>query len=231
MALTVDATGTELNQGGVASPLSYTGITVGSGASQLLVLFTSNAATLTGAAGTWDSGGTNQAMTLLGQQASASTPVNVAMFGLLNPTAGNKTLSLSWTSSTASVLGVCAISFTGGETSSIANSFKSFVGGAGTTLTSTLTVSGAAGNISVCHESLEASAAAPTATSSTALYTPSNSNAGQAAARAPSASSLVWTINPAGTAEWAACAIDVAVAAASSPVIPRAMRSRTYLTR
>ena len=105
-----------------ATTVNYTGITVGSvthGALVLAVEF--NLKLVSAITAVWDAGGTNQSMTEIGHQASSATPYGlVYLFGLVAPTAGNKTLTMSWT--TNSEFGMNAISFgnvdqTGGGTS------------------------------------------------------------------------------------------------------------------
>lgn len=123
-AVAVDAYGT--GQGTLTSTkvtsFNYTGITVGTGSNRALIFVVTIGddvtAAPTGITATWDSGGSNQAMTLIISQADPSTPANgnqVFIFGLRNPTSGNKTLALSWTNN--AWIGGNAVSFTGVEQS------------------------------------------------------------------------------------------------------------------
>src|SRR5215472_3009260 len=110
MPIQVDATGTALDTTGTTS-VNYSGITVGSGANRALIVFVAwgagtNPGAVSGA--TWDSGGSNQAMTLL--ESNLTGPFQ-QIYGLVNPTPGNKTLNVSWTNSANSV--VNAQSYTG----------------------------------------------------------------------------------------------------------------------
>jgi hypothetical protein len=131
MAVAVDATGTALiaGTGSGATSASYTGITVGAGANALIYVIAigvTAGAPSSGATATWDSGGTNQAMFKIGevQLAGVSGVFYVVAFGLRAPTAGNKTLAVSWT--TTSTHSSNAISLTGVDQSSDANAFKGF---------------------------------------------------------------------------------------------------------
>lgn len=107
--VTVNAVGTETYHTAVTT-LNYVGITVAAGSHLALVLTINfGSSTVSGVTAVWDSGGSNQAMTqiVIRQSAQASSVI----FGLRNPTAGNKTLLISWTGS--SELYVAAVSFAG----------------------------------------------------------------------------------------------------------------------
>ena len=107
--------------GEALTSLSITNMTVGSGVNRALLLLMGFSSGLpTGLTATWDSAGTNQAMTSIKQYTATSTPMGVAIFGLINPTSGNKTLSVSWTGSKeadANVLDFTHVNQTGGATS------------------------------------------------------------------------------------------------------------------
>lgn len=126
MAVAVDATGTALTGSGVANTtLSYTGITVGVGANRALIFevyWTGGAgAAPTGITMTWDNGGTNQAMTLLATSGTFQTNNVIQVWGLRNPTSGNKTLAGAWTN--ANGFTCDAKSFTGVDQVSDATAF------------------------------------------------------------------------------------------------------------
>jgi hypothetical protein len=86
--------------------ISSTGMTVGAGATLLVVLIVWHVA-VTSPSATWN----GVAMTL---GPTISNTVRTAIFYLVNPTSGNKTLSASWTTSSATYMS--AISFTGTDT-------------------------------------------------------------------------------------------------------------------
>jgi hypothetical protein len=98
--VTVDAVGTELHVAPPVTSATYTGITVGSGIHRALVVslnFGYNTGTPPSAVSvTWDSGGTNQAMTQIVSGNNGSNG-EAQLWGLVAPTSGNKTLAVSWT--------------------------------------------------------------------------------------------------------------------------------------
>lgn len=74
----------------------------------VVILTQSNTSPVTGLTLIWDAGGTNQSMTLLAHQ-----PLGIAetyIFGLLNPTSGNKTLAVSWTNASQFIIGSISLS-------------------------------------------------------------------------------------------------------------------------
>jgi hypothetical protein len=117
MAVAVDAVGTTANT--PIPPFDYTGLTIGAGLSNsalvvcvMLDAAATNYASATNTA-TWDNGGTNQAMTRIGIIGDPANGAFIEYWGLLSPTAGNKTLH--YTSSSASITQtvINAISLTG----------------------------------------------------------------------------------------------------------------------
>src|SRR5882757_895390 len=83
-----------------------TAITVGTGSNRALVCVVTvnvfSATQPTGLTAVWDSGSTNQSMSLIASGTDQNTNGNnnkVYIFGLRNPTSGNKTLAFSWTNS------------------------------------------------------------------------------------------------------------------------------------
>lgn len=131
--------------GGSTQSFTYTGITVQTGDTLLIFCFVLSNAGIFGGNLTlnWDSGGTPQAMTQIDNNASGASP-KVFLFGLVNPTPGNKSLSVSWVASGLnSTHTENAISFTGTVTTSVAAAALTDggAGGTGTALT-TPTVTG-----------------------------------------------------------------------------------------
>lgn len=148
MAVALDATGTAAD--GLSTSSSYTGITVGTGANRglLVILNTQSGTTPTGVTATWDSGGTNQAMTQVATQASTLDSGFIKIFGLVAPTSGNKTCLVSWTGSANFV--VSAISFTGVNQISVGSAFPNTHNASGTTTTSSSnTVNSATGDFCI----------------------------------------------------------------------------------
>ena len=139
----LDAIGTKLFVAAPVTSASYTGITVGTGSKRALVV-SLNFGYGTGIPPSavsvhWDSTGTNQAMTQIVSGSDTSIDAEVQLWGLVAPTSGNKTLSVSWTGN-AEVF-VVAISFvnvnqTGGSTT-FPNSSASTVNTANPSITIT----------------------------------------------------------------------------------------------
>lgn len=112
MAVALDAIGTlQPNTSNSLTSFNYNGITVGSGVNMalLLVLYFSTTSNPTGISCHWDSAGANQNMLAFGPQSGVG--VRCRMYGLVNPTPGNKTLAVTWTN--ADNVGMNAISFSG----------------------------------------------------------------------------------------------------------------------
>lgn len=112
MAVTIDAIGTMQPQtSNSLTSFNYNGITVGSGPNSalLFLVYHTTTANPTGISCHWDSAGANQVMAAFGPQAGVGA--RVRMYALVNPTPGNKTLSVTWTTSDG--FGGCAISFNG----------------------------------------------------------------------------------------------------------------------
>jgi|SRR5882724_215259 len=215
MAVTVDVTGTVLVGASSVTSINYTGITVGAGSNRALIvtLGLGNTALTSGWTATWDSGGTNQAMTLLKSQTHTSGANNDAgvIFGLRNPTSGLKTLALSWT--TAQFPTVEAISFNGVDQTSDAAAFPNAI----SNNTATINVASAVGNIPVSL----AVFSSLTAFSQTNLYfDATSSGADSSASRAAGAASVTFTVTtPAGAQSL--LGVDVAAAGAADVLMPQ----------
>lgn len=142
MTVSVDATGTK-SYFTSSTSVNYTGLTVGSGSNRALVVsleFDTNG-TVSGISATWDNGGTNQSMTQLAFIDNGGTRPS-ALFGLVNPTSGNKTLHVSWT--TATPVFVVGMSFAGVVQTSAATAFPHQ---ATNTNVATVSVTSATGNM------------------------------------------------------------------------------------
>jgi hypothetical protein len=122
MGVTVDQVGSLQGTNSTVISFNYSGVTVGAGGTNTALF----AWLLHGAGGnptsitaTWDSGGTNQAMTAIG--GATATGIRHRMYGLLNPTPGNKTLNVAWT--TNDQIAVVAVSLRGVLQTSVAAAF------------------------------------------------------------------------------------------------------------
>jgi hypothetical protein len=128
-AVTLDSCSTGgVGSGGSGTTVTNLNTTVGAGLTNGILIFTvvigSNSAPPTGMTAVWDSGGTNQSMTAVPGSPAINGNESIFAFYLLNPTAGNKNLVVSWTSSVAVLTQAC--SFQGA--SGVAN-FNSANGG------------------------------------------------------------------------------------------------------
>jgi len=155
MAVAFDAQGHVDDAVPVATLSSSTIITVGSGSNRALIvgLCFGNATGLpTGITVVWDFGGSNQSMTAITNAAIANTDLgSVAMFGLIAPVSGQKTLKATWTGSRHIAMG--AISFTGVDQTGGATSFPNgnhAVNNSGST-TASVTITSATGNMTAAY--------------------------------------------------------------------------------
>ena len=152
MIVTLDSIGTVQDSGGSAvTSFNFNNITVNGPNCALLCLIqtasaTAIANTLTA---TWDSGGTNQAMSQLGLKSSGSNVSHdlVWLYGLRNPTPGNKTLAVSWNN--ANTVNVAALSFLGADLTTNATCFKNIVSASANSASAALTVNSAVGDYAV----------------------------------------------------------------------------------
>lgn len=196
MAVSVNATGSEGGSAGAAvTSLDYTGITVASGTDTVLIFCCGfSNPSISGVTATWDNGGTNQSMTLIASQGATvfNNGPPVYVFGLLNPTTGNKTLHLSWT--TSSEICGAALAYDGVDTSSFAAAFTNVNKAGNTSANPTVVVTSATDDAAVASVLSTNGLSAPTQTSVflESGFTYSNAYAMQRAVGAASVS-LGWT--------------------------------------
>lgn len=228
MAVALDATGTLLSTTTAGTSISYTGITVGSGSNRgLVAVVCFDVSTITSPTATWDNGGTNQSMTLLKLQATASGGFGaVAIFGLANPIAGNKTLRVAWT--TSSGTSAIAVSFTGVDQTGGVTSFPNAAGAQGSTASSSVTITSATGNAVVAGHSNNNTV---NSVNNTSLFIDhAQTHTDNAANRASGAASVAMTATLASSGTWAAAGTDVKAAAAAAAFVGQP-RLKTYLRR
>lgn len=111
--VTFDAATTTPATGTASNTLSLTTFTVGSGSNRYLVAgicWQVQAASITGIA--WDPSGTNQAMSQITTQNTNGAVGRCELWGLVAPTSGNKTMTVTFSQSTGNVV-LGGISFTG----------------------------------------------------------------------------------------------------------------------
>lgn len=110
MSVALDAAGTHLFDNSSVTSQDYAQITVGNGATSLLVGI-GWGAVVSSVTVTWDNGGTNQAMSLIGSVTNGT--LMGSLYGLVKPTPGAKTLHVAWT--TGATLQIDSVSFTGSD--------------------------------------------------------------------------------------------------------------------
>jgi hypothetical protein len=143
MAVALDASMTAGNsadglnqQASAATTISSTGITVGAGATLLVATLSFGLTVPTGVTMTW-----NGVSMTAGPSISDSSQTMSAIFYLINPASGAKTLSASWTGSTDCYMS--AASFNGTDTTTGIKVSDSTTANTGTSLTVTSSTDGA----------------------------------------------------------------------------------------
>lgn len=147
MAVTLNALGTATNFSSATS-VNYTGLTIASGSDRVLVCtigFEQNATSITL---TWDSGGTNQAMTVVNSQKENTWSRYIYIFGLLAPATGNLTLAVSWTTSASGRIN--CVAFNGANQTNIATAFTNAANANNTTANPSQAITTSSGDATVC---------------------------------------------------------------------------------
>lgn len=122
MPVTLNAAGTQASTN-LATSVTYTGLTIAAGSNLVLavsIVWLSTPGAITVA--NWDNAGTPQA---LGAAIQTATGVNghvASVFGLVAPTTGNKTLQITWTSTTE--YAVNCVAFNGADQTGGATTFS-----------------------------------------------------------------------------------------------------------
>src|SRR6266853_1154650 len=165
----------------------------------------------TGVAATWDSGGTNQVMTQVAH--ASATGLDAYIFGLLAPTTGSHTLSVTWTNNANFGIGV--VGLTGATQASLATAFinASTNTGTGTTASVAIPTSANSGVIGIAVDSDPASSAS--GVSNTVLLLGNGviaNNAGDFVSnyQVSSNSTLVTLSYTLGSANWVYAGINIA---------------------
>lgn len=225
MALTIDAIGTELSDNtGTVSTINYTGLTVGSGASAILVMLALSVSGSTITSMNWDSAGTNQACSSL---LSAS---GCSFRGLLNPTPGNKNLKIVLNNPNKFTLVV--VSFQGGNSSAITNHFsgqQSANSASGTALS--VSITSAVGSLVFGQfRSQQITGNNLSAVTGTSVYLDNSniSNTQTATSYTSGASSVTMSATAATSSAWVAQGVSVNPAPAVFPYPPRRIIYRRY---
>lgn len=160
MAVALDANATSPTRQASGTTLNNANLTVGSGSNRALIVQLCFSSVVTGISVKWDVAGANQTCTLIG---SNTGPYVTYLYGLVAPASGNKTLSVSWTSTSAAEVNLA--SFTGVNQTGGATSFAHFSHNNSATTTASLAVTSATGNMAVdCVSVNVAPISAPTQT-------------------------------------------------------------------
>lgn len=101
--------------------LSFTGLTVGSGANRVILASFNYTPVVSAISIAWDPSGANLALTRIVTQADSSGTFTAELWGAVAPGSGNKTLTATWT--TAAEASLSAISFTGANQTGGATTF------------------------------------------------------------------------------------------------------------
>lgn len=204
-AVAIDNCSTLFHSATGQTSIADTNHTVGAGltngALTVIVVAGSNAAPFTVATANWDNLGTPQAMFQLAGSPATNGNQAVYAFGLLNPTAGNKTLSITW--NTVSEVMVQTCSWSGVDQTSNAIAFKNFVSSINTNPDSVVSTAGANDAVFAGFSSV----ANFTSTAAIQLAIDNTASAWAAAFQRASGPNPTMTATPGGTALAAAFTI------------------------
>jgi hypothetical protein len=214
MAVAVSSTGTAVYNTSAATQ-NYT-FTVNA-SDTLAVFFIAQDATQTITSVTWDSGGTNQACTLVGSEPCfTATHGKIYIYAVVNPTSGTKTLSV--VQGTATGLSAELQSYTGTVASSVAAACTNvLVAKAASALDATGTKgtaaqSGVSGDMYVSAYATSSSFTTLSNTTIYALVPAGNDASGNRVAS--TGTSIALTVNLSASGDWAAVSCDIAAAGA-----------------
>ncbi len=224
MTVAFDAkTSTITNVNGVAT-LTVSNLTVGSGANRAMeiLLWFSVHPLPSGIVATWDSGGTNQAMTAVANTSSDNSVLtgSTIIYGLIAPTSGNKNLVVSWTGNAEAH--AAAISFTGVNQTSVAVAFPNGNTNVHTTSTASPTsvaITSATGNMAVAMH-LQNVAVFDSTNATTLAIDSTGPNLAIAANYDSGAATVTLTAAFSGPGVWSAAGNDVLAAGAATPGSP-----------
>lgn len=137
--VTFDAKGTANCYAASATSVTCSTLTVGTGAKRALAVTLVWSSLPSAVSCTWDSGGSNQVMTQISLQSNTRA---AALFGLVNPVSGAKTLSCSWTGTVTDTF-VAGISFNNVDQTGGTTTFYNATSTSGSGGTQTVTVTSA----------------------------------------------------------------------------------------
>lgn len=217
MAAAFDANATTFISGNGVTSLSLTTLTVGSGTNRALVAQMSfKVTTISSLVVNWDSAGTPQACTSIIAANNGANCRSVEL-GLVNPTAGNKTLAASWTTASDAILN--ATSWTGVDQTGSTTSFPNGTSATGTTTPASLVITSASGDATMANATTSGNVF--TSPTQTATYSEGNlDNISGNGSRAAGAATVThsWTA-PAGSWVIVGSSIKASVATISSDIL------------
>ncbi len=227
MAVAVDATTTAWTDVNGVATLTVSNLTVGSGSNRALILLLmfGVGSPPAGITATWDSGGTNQSMTIIPNTTTADNSVlagSGVLYGLLAPTSGNKSLVVSWTGNQEAH--ACAISFTGVDQTSVAVAFPHGNTVVHTTITASpvaVAITSAVGNMVVAAETQNA-AVFDSTNGTTIAISSGGPNLAIAANYDSGAASVTLSAAFSSTSTWDATGCDVLASSGASSTSPSA---------
>lgn len=215
--VTVNATATVATTAGATS-LTNSSLTIAPGATALLAWLSFNEQSISASGETvnWDNAGTPQPMTQVAFIESFNVNVNIQLWGLVNPTIGNKNLTASWTGSVPASLN--AIAFNGTINSNTTAAFSHAASSSGTTGSPTITIGSAVGDMVIVAEGNAAGAITSlTAPGSTSVFNYTDVTPyGYTGSRAPGVTPNVTFTGAPTSTEWAVAGVDVAAGAGST---------------
>jgi hypothetical protein len=209
------------------SPVTHTAMTVGAALSNgALIAILSSAdpnffSSITSIH--WDSTGTNQAMTAIPSASISDAGVaSSIMYGLLNPTAGNKTFSVSFSGFPNGLI-IELISFSGVLQTSIAAAFPHGASAkdvTGTSSTASLTVTSPTGDIAIAAHANDTGATFTTISGTTIFNVVGAGPENAAANYVAGSGTAVLTAAMSAADVWVAAGTDIAAASGGGPTCP-----------
>lgn len=122
-------------------------LTVGTGSNRALIAECRWAGSPVSPTAVWDSGGTNQSMAIITQQATTGSAQTTIDFGLVAPTSGAHTLLVSWTGSLELIMQAFAV--TGADQTGGSTTFANATTTNGTSAAPAITIVGSQGSMVV----------------------------------------------------------------------------------
>lgn len=203
-AVSFDASAPINVSGGGITTFDSTNLTIGASANCLVVGVAINDGFALNTV-TWDSGGTNQAMTFLtGNEALAGTSARGELWGLLSPTVGNKTLRVTSTSATRFYVGQASFR----NVTSFLNQVSTNAGGGGAASLS-VNINSAANHMVVGWATDRGSASGTMTMNLTQISTDVSGNIYAGMNRGTGAATVTVTVTPDAVDNLAAMGVDL----------------------